>query len=140
MKHLILVRGVPGSGKTTVTGLFDRIPLLPNADGDYMIAADDFMIDDDGNYEYNPKRLAECHKKCQDAVKHALMNYMIVVVHNTFCAEWELLRYYEIAEEVGNCRVHSIIVENRHDSESTHDVPDDTIKMMKTKLMDNIKL
>ena len=133
MKHLILVRGVPGSGKTTVTGLFDRIPLLPNADGDYMIAADDFMIDDDGNYEYNPKRLAECHKKCQDAVKHALMNYMTVVVHNTFCAEWEMDAYYKIAEEIDDCKVHTIIVENRHGSKSVHDVPADKIQMMKDK-------
>ena len=104
------------------------------------IAADDFMIDEDSNYEYNPKRLAECHKKCQDAVTHALPYYKTVVVHNTFCAEWEMDAYYKIAEEVGDCRVHSIIVENRHGSESTHDVHIDTISMMMTKLMDNIKL
>ena len=101
------------------------------------------MVDKDLNYEYDPKRLAECHKECQEYVKDAFshpFNLKTVVVHNTFCAEWEMDAYYKIAEEVGDCRVHSIIVENRHDSTSTHDVPDDTIKMMKTKLMDNIKL
>jgi len=33
-----------------------------------------------------------------------------------------------------------MIVENRHESKSVHDVPDDKIEMMKTNLMDNIKL
>ena len=137
MKHLILVRGVPGAGKTTIATLFHGCIQCDNV---VWIAADDYMVDEDNNYEYNPKKLAECHKKCQGAVRASLECFNLVVVHNTFCAEWELLRYYEIAEEVGDCRVHSIIVENRHDSESTHDVPDDTIKMIKTKLMDNIKL
>ena len=136
MKNLILLRGVPGAGKTTAATLFYD----SERDDTHLIAADDYMVDIDGNYEYNPKRLAECHKKCQDAVKHALMNYMTVVVHNTFCADWEMDAYYKIAEEVGDCRVYSMIVENRHGSKSIHDVPDDKIEMMKTKLMDNIKL
>ena len=136
MKDLILLRGVSGAGKTTVAKLF-----MIGTSFTEFFAADDYMVDEHGIYKYDPKRLAECHKKCQDAVKVALFNdYETVVVHNTFCAEWEMDAYYKIAEEVGDCRVHSIIVENRHDSTSTHDVPDDTIKMMKTKLMDNIKL
>ena len=137
MKHLILLRGVPGAGKTTAASLF----LGHLIDATCLVAADNYMVDENGNYNYDQTRLAECHKLCQDKVKYYLnCGIERVVVHNTFCADWEMDVYYKIAEEVGDCRVHTMIVENRHGSKNIHDVPDDKIEMMKTKLMDNIKL
>ena len=137
MKNLILLRGVPGAGKTTTSTLFLG---CASCDDTITVAADDYMVDEDGNYEYDFNKLKECHKLCQDEVRNSLQTNSIVVVHNTFCADWEMDAYYKIAEEVGDCRVYSMIVENRHGSKSIHDVPDDKIEMMKTKLMDNIKL
>ena len=136
MKKLILLRGVPGAGKTTVATLFYD----SECDDTHLIAADDYMVDIDGNYEYDFNKLKECHKLCQHQVRNSLELFDRVIVHNTFCADWEMDAYYKIAEEVGDCRVYSMIVENRHGSKSIHDVPDDKIEMMKTKLMDNIKL
>ena len=137
MKHLILLRGVPGAGKTTIATLFHGCIECDNA---VWVSADHYMVDEFGNYEYNIERLRECHQMCQDKTRESLQTNFIVVVHNTFCAEWEMDAYYKIAEEVGDCRVHTMIVENRHGSKNIHDVPDDKIEMMKTKLMDNIKL
>jgi malonyl CoA-acyl carrier protein transacylase len=49
---------------------------------------------------------------------------------NTFTREWEFEDYIKLAKQNGY-RVHSIIVENRHDGKSVHGVPDETIQKMK---------
>ena len=53
-----------------------------------------------------------------------------VVVSNTFTQEWEMEPYFRLANEYGY-RVHSLIVENRHDGINEHSVPTDTLKKMK---------
>jgi hypothetical protein len=53
--------------------------------------------------------------KAEDA-KHTL------VIHNTFTKEYEMTSYLILAEKYEYI-VHTIIVENRHGSESIHDVP-----------------
>ena len=138
-QHLILLRGVPGSGKTTAAELMYAFDFRFNT---ALTSADDYMVDEDGNYDYDITKVGECHMKCQDQVRKLLNDdeYCRVIVHNTFCADWEMDAYYKIAEEIDDCKVYSMIVENRHGSKSIHDVPDDKIEMMKTKLMDNIKL
>ena len=133
MKDLILVRGVPGAGKSFIARLF----MHGASNWARFIAADDYMVDEDGHYKYDPTRVAECHKQCQNDVKLLLSRdddlINTVIVHNTFCAEWEMDAYYKIAEEIDDCKVHTIIVENRHGSKSVHDVPADKIQMMKDK-------
>ena len=141
---LILIRGVPGAGKTTF--MHDYL----NYDGSSWISADDYMVDKDGNYEYDPSRVGICHLLCQrDALQvftgmedgSYTDGHWIVIVANTFCTEWEMRPYIDMHREYGNGgKIHTIIVENRHGSKSIHDVPDDKIEMMKTKLMDNIVL
>ena len=141
---LILVRGVPGAGKTTfMHDYFDDA-------GTGWFSADDFMVDENGDYDYDPKRVAECHKMCQDAVLEMYTGnedgdytdgHWTIVVANTFCSEWEMEAYIKMHEQYGNGgKIYTIIVENRHGSKSIHDVPDDKIEMMKTKLMDSIVL
>jgi len=135
---LILIRGVPGAGKTTF--MHDYL----NYDGCVWLSADDHMVDEDGNYEYDQTRVAECHKKCQAEALEVFKyddGHWTIIVANTFCAEWEMDAYIKMHEQYGNGgKIHTIIVENRHGSKSVHDVPDDKIEMMKTKLMDSIVL
>lgn len=123
MNTLILVRGLPGSGKTT----FVAALMTENS---FEFSADGFMYAN--GQEFDPARLAECHKKCQDAVRAVLSenSNATVFVHNTFTQTWEMEPYFQIAGETDTL-VHTIIVENRHGNNSVHDVPDGTMSRMR---------
>lgn len=123
MKELILLRGLPGSGKTTLAYLFGVIPL----------SADDYFYDEDGNYNFNQRDLPKAHKWCR-VITEIKMRYGVekIVLANTFTQEWEFKDYYELAEQYGY-RVHSLIVENRHGNKSIHNVPDATLGNMRNR-------
>ena len=53
-----------------------------------------------------------------------------IVVANTFTEDGEMKPYFEMAERY-NYRVHTLIVENRHESENVHEVPEDKLQKMK---------
>jgi predicted kinase len=131
MKRLILLRGLPGSGKSTLAKMI--------VDKDYCHKeADMFFVDRDGNYNFEPSKIKEAHKWCQEEVEF-LMKYehSPIVVSNTFTQEWEMESYFELAKQYGY-RVHSVIVENRHGGVNTHGVPEDKLEVMKNRF--NVKL
>jgi hypothetical protein len=100
--------------------------------------ADMFFVDQDGNYKFEPSKIKEAHKWCQEEVEF-LMKYehSPIVVSNTFTQEWEMESYFELAKQYGY-QVHSIIVENRHGGVNTHGVPEDKLEVMKNRF--NVKL
>ena len=98
-KVMFLVRGLPGSGKTT----------LAEALASVWFAADDFFTDPDTLiYKYDPSRIAEAHKDCQrrcaecfEASKHLADSP--VAIHNTFSERWEMEPYFDIAKSFTYC-------------------------------------
>jgi predicted kinase len=122
MKTLILLRGLPGSGKTT----------LANALAGINIEADMFFISrETGEYKFDAAKLKYAHNWCQDVVEHWMTSEeQRIIVSNTFTQEWEMDFYYTLAKTYGY-RVHSVIVENRHGGVNEHGVPDDKLKQMK---------
>jgi hypothetical protein len=90
----------------------------------------------DGEYKFEPSKIKEAHKWCQDSVEQAmLLNHTTgenetIVVSNTFTQEWEMEPYYAMAES-WDYRVFSIIVENRHSGINQHGVPEDKLLAMK---------
>lgn len=125
---LILLRGIPGSGKST---LGEVILNCPQSTTNMVLSADDLFTDSSGNYNFDSSRIKEAHNLCQQkcAEKMKLGLYKIVVA-NTFTQEWEMTPYYEMAERY-KYRVHSIIVENRHNSINVHNVPEEKLLQMK---------
>ena len=136
-KRLVLVRGLPGSGKTTLA------EMLQSYQDAIMFSTDDlFMVD--GEYKFDASKLSEYHKKNINKVKEKMeMVEMMkggdwdcmldtIIVHNTFTEEWEMKPYYDLAEKYG-WAVISLIVENRHEGKSIHDVPDVTIENMRSR-------
>lgn len=88
---LLLIRGLPGVGKSTAAkGL-----------GDVALAADDWMVDENGQYKHEAARLGYCHGECQAAARAYLLEGRNVVVANTFCQEWEVAPYRQIAKDCG---------------------------------------
>jgi predicted kinase len=125
---LILLRGLPGSGKTTLGEVILHSNQGTRPD---VISADNYFIDDKGNYNFDPTKLKEAHNNCQQICAERMrLEFSKIVVANTFTQEWEMEKYFEMAERY-NYRVHSIIVENRHGGENIHGVPDDKLKQMK---------
>lgn len=121
MKELFLLRGLPGSGKSTIA----------KSISDVHYEADMYFVDADGNYDFNATLLKDAHNWCQLMTETA-MNYNTpkIVVSNTFTQEWEMSAYREMAEAHGYT-VYSIIVENRHEGVNTHGVPEESLSRMK---------
>jgi predicted kinase len=125
---LILLRGIPGSGKTTLGELILQSPSNETPD---VISADDYFIDELGNYKYDVNKIKEAHNDCQVRCANKMkLESAKIIVANTFTQEWEMEKYYEMAERY-HYRVHSVIVENRHGGKNIHGVKESKLKEMK---------
>lgn len=128
---LILLRGLPGSGKSSFAKLMWS---------EYVICeADKFFYDKDGNYNFDGSKLKEAHAWCKDQVETFMKDhqansqyYPEIVVSNTFTQEWEMEDYFKLAEKYGY-KVVSLIVENRHGGKNVHGVPDEKIEQMRNR-------
>ena len=128
-KTLTLLRGIPGSGKSTFARMITN---------DYSICeADQFFEDADGNYKFDPTRLKAAHEWCRFHVETRMKDnqtnpqyYPNIVVSNTFTKEWEMEEYFKLAKEYGY-KVFTLIVENRHGGVNQHGVPEEKIQQMK---------
>lgn len=125
MKNIILLRGIPGAGKSTLARL-----LLPEK-LHCIKSADMYFEDEEGNYNFNARELPTAHKWCRNQVEY-LMNDQeeMIIVENTFTQDWEMADYFELAKKY-DYQVSSLIVENRHGSSSIHNVPKEKIELMK---------
>jgi len=98
-KQIIILRGLPGSGKSTFA-----IELLKehgiNSELDkYICCTDDFFYND-GIYKFIPQKLSEYHSKNLCKFIHRLKsNLPIVICDNTNIKKWE----YKAYEEIGMC-------------------------------------
>jgi predicted kinase len=127
-KILTLVRGLPGSGKSTFANLITN---------EFSVCeADKFFYDKEGNYNFDATKLRIAHEWCREQVETRMKDnqnnpqfYPEIVVSNTFTQEWEMKAYYKLAEQYGY-KVFSIIVENRHGGVNQHGVPTDKLKQM----------
>lgn len=130
-KMLYLVRGIPGSGKSTFAEQIVGADFL-------VFEADKYFINqDNGKYEFDISKIKDAHKWCQNLVencmKDSLVNdqfYREIAVSNTFTQEWEMEPYMVLAKKYGYT-VFTIIVENRHGGVNQHDVPDEVLTKMR---------
>lgn len=124
-KELFLLRGLPGSGKTT----------LANQLGGSLVEADRYFMEY-GDYKFDASKLKEAHAWCREQVQNWMetndrgFDVPRIVVSNTFTQEWEMKPYYDLAKEHGYM-VFSLIVENRHGGQNVHNVPEDKIEQMR---------
>jgi predicted kinase len=120
--ELIIVRGLPGSGKSTFTKSL----------GGEHIEADMFFVDrETGEYKFEATKLKLAHNWCAIQVQKAMVeDEPKIIVSNTFTQEWEMKTYYDLAKMHGY-RVFSIIVENRHGGINEHNVPEEKLEQMK---------
>ena len=131
MRELILVRGVPGSGKSTYAlkcWSDDRSAGLSAS----VWEADMSMVDERGEYKFDPNRLKHCHQVCQQSVC-VDMGWGVerIYVANTFIRKWEADVYYALAK-VWGYDVKVIRLEGNFDN--VHGVPRDRVNIMKANM------
>jgi predicted kinase len=127
MNSLILIRGLPGAGKSQLAETL--------AEGRFPVFSVDSYFTDpvSGVYEFrfkdNHLAYSECARNTENALHEGIRK---VFVDNTFTMEWELEPYFEMAARY-NYRVFVITVENRHRGRNTHGISEEQIQKMASK-------
>lgn len=132
MKTVYILRGLPGSGKSSFADtLFSKMDAV-------IVSADDHMVNDNGDYEFSADILGECHAQCKRDYKKSIeLEWPVIVVDNPNTKMWEFSWYMKYAEEHGY-KVVTLIVENYHGGSSKHDVPDEKIEEMRERFVVNL--
>lgn len=118
-RSLIILRGLPGSGKTSLAEILDA-PIC---------SADDYFMKD-GKYLWNKEELGSAHQWCLGRCEfHMRQDAEKIIVANTSTTARELKPYYDLAQKYGY-QVFSVIVENRHEGKNIHNVPEETLQKM----------
>jgi len=148
--YLFLIRGLPGSGKDTLAGRLmgtSKDSLAPERV--VVHSADDFFLEarrvhkgvfhkfsGDLVYNFDPKKLPQAHKACQEDCSGTLDAGRSVAVCNTFSCRWELQPYLDMAKRYDA----TLIVMDLFDAgltdeelaeRNTHGVPVESIAAMR---------
>lgn len=122
MKTLYIIRGLPGSGKTTMAN---------ELVGHYAYCeADQFFTSQDGSYHYDKEKIREAHEWCKNQVKALMiLNQYKIAVSNTFVKRWEIQPYVALAQQYGYRIVEITMSGDTY--ANLHNVPEETIQRMK---------
>ena len=101
---MILLRGIPGSGKTTLANKIRKKHLWT------FICSADHYFERDGVYEFDAKKLPFAHKMCQESaawyaeyltMRDSLSSRGIVIIDNTNIRNEHCQVYKDIADKYG---------------------------------------
>lgn len=125
-KELYLIRGLPGSGKSTFA------KTLAAGLGAAHYEADMYFTNEAGEYDWRPSRIAHAHAWCQAMAKLTMQQGDPLVISNTSISVKEMQPYLDLANQYAY-NVASLIVENRRNGQSIHNVPQETIERMRNR-------
>lgn len=123
MTQLVLVRGMPGSGKSTIAKALV-------AKGFAHIEADMYFVGPDGQYRFRADRLKSAHQWCRNHVASRLHDRVNTVVSNTFTTYWEMIPYIIMAHRFG---ARLTVMEATGQFVDIHGVPEKTLDAMRNR-------
>lgn len=127
-KKLVLVRGMPGSGKSTIAAAMDTSL-------EYIHLEADMHFVSGGVYKFDADQLHSAHMWCQECTDSYLKKDYAVVVSNTFTTIKELRPYFEIA--LGN-GILPVVYLAQNQFQNVHDVPQESLDRMKRRFVFDI--
>lgn len=122
--ELVLIRGLPGSGKSTIARAMA---------GYVHYETDQYFVDANGVYRFDPANLKDAHQWCQVCVDDELAGGVNVVVANTFTQRWEMQPYLNMAKRMG---IKVRVITAKGQFESIHNVPAEKIEAMRQRWED----
>ena len=119
MSKLTLIRGLPGSGKSTMARQI-------SADTGALHVEADMWVD--YSQRRNPDKVSMAHDICKARARNTLAFGGSVVVSNTFTQRLEMQPYLDMARHYG---AQIEVITATGDYGSVHSVPDDVIQAMR---------
>lgn len=120
---LYIIRGLPGSGKSTFAKMLaERLECCH-------FEADMYFVRD-GEYKFDVSLLGDAHNWCQSNVKLEILMENDCIVSNTFTTTKEIAPYVKMCKDNGT--KYTIITMNGQYG-SVHNVPQETMEKMKAR-------
>ncbi|XP_048389163.1 NEDD4-binding protein 2-like 1 isoform X1 [Stegostoma tigrinum] len=141
-KRLYLLRGLPGSGKTTLAR-----NLKHQFRDAVILSTDDYFIREDGSYLFQKYLLDEAHEWNRGRAKSAMrQRRSTIIIDNTNTEAWEMKPYVNMAQENGyEVKFREPDTPWKFDIRkltriNSHGVPRETIERMKERYERNITI
>jgi len=118
MPKVIVLQGLSGSGKSTIAK-----KLVEGVNQAVIVSTDQFMVNEAGEYEFDPTKIGEAHGRCFKRFLIALeADWSLIVVDNTNTSVAEIAPYMLAASAFGyeaailriECSVEKAAARNLH--------------------------
>lgn len=117
--QLILIRGVPGSGKSTMARIFEQAGYIHYETDMWWVGK-----------EFDPSKLSQAHCWCLEQTINNLRVGNSLVVSNTFIRQWEIEPYIKYARQND---ISFRVIEATGRYQNVHGVPEEKVESMRAK-------